>query len=321
MEKYSIGIDLGGTKILAGLVDVQTGEVVCSTKKKTKKERGPEAIIKRITNLINELLEISGVALEDIKSIGLGIAGQVDRENGILLAAPNLDCKDVDFKSILEDKFHKPVLIGNDVEVATIGELLFGAGKNHNNFVCVFVGTGVGSGIVLDGKLYTGFSGTAGEIGHIIVDSGGRACGCGANGCLEAYASRTAIEQIIKGSIKKGRKSIITDYIKSDGVIRSKFIKMAFDEKDEVVLNCLTEAAEYLSSGLASVINFLNPEMIIMGGGLINAIDSFFDLTKRITIAKCLPTPSKNIKIEKTKLGDFSGVVGAALLDTYRNNK
>lgn len=321
MEKYSIGIDLGGTKILAGLVNTQTGEVVAYTKKKTKKERGPEVIIKRITNLINELLETSGVSLDDINSIGLGIAGQVDRENGILISAPNLDCKDVNFKHIFEDKFHKPVLIGNDVEVATIGELLFGAGKNHNNFVCVFVGTGVGSGIVMNGKLYTGFSGTAGEIGHIIVSSGGRACGCGANGCLEAYASRTAIEQIIKGSIKKGRKSIITEYIKSDGVIRSKFIKMAFDEKDEVVLNCLTEAAEYLSSGLASVINFLNPEMIIMGGGLINAIDSFFDLTKRKTIAKCLPTPSANIKIEKTLLGDFSGVVGAALLDFYRNNK
>lgn len=318
MSNYSIGIDLGGTKILAAIVNTQTGEVVFSSKKKTKKDKGADKITKKVINLVQELTDESGISIEEIQSIGIGLAGQVDRQNGILLAAPNLDCFNVNFKTILEEKFNRPVFIGNDVEVATVGELMFGAGKGHDNFVCVFVGTGVGSGIVIDGKIHSGFTGTAGEIGHITVSQDGRACGCGANGCLEAYASRTAIEQKIRGAIKKGHKSIIVDLIGSDGIIRSKHLKIALEEKDEIVLNCITEAAEYLSSGLASVINFLNPEMLVLGGGLIDAVDFFFDLTKRKTRAKCLPTPSEKTLIEKAMLGDYSGVVGAALLKNYR---
>ncbi len=318
MASYSIGIDLGGTKILAGIVDLNTGEVIFSAKKKTKKEKGSEIITKKVINIVKELIEESKISLEEIKSIGIGLAGQVDRKKGVLIAAPNLDCFNVNFKNILEEKYKKPVFIGNDVEVATVGELMFGSGVGYKNFVCVFVGTGVGSGIVIDGKMFTGYTGTAGEIGHITVSCGGRACGCGGNGCLEAYASRTAIEHKIRGAIKKGHKSVIIDYIKEDGAIRSKHLKAALDMKDEVVLNCITEASEYLSSGLASIINFLNPELVIMGGGLIDAVDFFYDLTKRKTIAKCLPTPSEKTQIKKARLGDFSGVIGAALLENYR---
>lgn len=318
MANYSIGIDLGGTKILAAIVDITNGKVIHYAKKKTKKERGANVITKKVINIVQQLLDESGISIDEIQSIGIGLAGQVDRDNGILLAAPNLDCFNVNFKNILEERYGKPVFVGNDVEVATVGELMFGAGVGYKNFVCVFVGTGVGSGIVIDGKMFTGHTGTAGEIGHITVSCGGRGCGCGGNGCLEAYASRTAIEQKIRGAIKKGHKSIIVDYIKDDGAIRSKHLQIALEQKDEVVLNCITEAAEYLSSGLASVINFLNPQLIILGGGLIDAVDFFFDLTKGKTIAKCLPTPSEKTNILKAKLGDFSGVVGAALLNIYR---
>lgn len=321
MASYSIGIDLGGTKILAAIVDTKTGEIVFSAKKKTKKERGGEAIAKKTVSIVADLIEESKIPIEKIESIGIGLAGQVDRANGVLIAAPNLDCFNVDFKNIMEKKYGKPTFVGNDVEVATIGELMFGSGVGYKNFVCVFVGTGVGSGIVIDGKIHTGYTGTAGEIGHITVAYGGRACGCGANGCLEAYASRSAIEHKIKGAIKKGQKSVIVDYIKNDGIIRSKFLKKAIDMKDELVLNCITEASEYLSSGLASVINFLNPELVILGGGLIGAINCFYDLTKTKTISKCLPTPSAKTQIKKAKLGDFSGVIGAALLKTYREEK
>ncbi|MDD3593041.1 MAG: ROK family protein [Candidatus Gastranaerophilales bacterium] len=319
-KKYSIGIDLGGTKIIAGIVNEQTGEVVVSCKKKTKKEKGTEVITKKIISILDELLKNPAVKKEEINSIGIGLAGQVDRENGVLISAPNLECYAVKFKQILEEKFDIPVYAGNDVEVATIGEKTFGAGAGYKNFVCIFVGTGVGSGIVLDGKIHLGATGTAGEIGHIIVSSGGRACGCGGNGCLEAYASRSAIEHKIKGAIKKGHQSVIIDYIKQDGAIRSRHLKSALDKQDEIVLNCITEAAEYLSSGIASIINFLNPELIIIGGGLIEAVDFFFDLTKSKAIAKSLPVPSNQIQIVKAKLGDFSGVVGAALLKKTREN-
>ncbi len=318
MDKYAIGIDLGGTKIIAGIVDIHSGKVLYSAKKKTKKEKGADEITLKVCNIVEELISTSEISPNDISSIGIGLAGQVDRKKGILISAPNLNCVNINFKEILEKKLNIPTFIGNDVEVATLGEFSFGAGKNKNNFVCIFVGTGVGSGIVINGKIYHGASGTAGEIGHIIVASEGRSCGCGGNGCLEAYASRSAIEQKIKGAIKKGHKSLITDFIKKDGLIRSKHIKKAIELHDEVVLDCLSEAAEYLSSGIASIINFFNPELIIIGGGLIEAVDFFFDMTKNKAIKKSLPTPSEYVKIEKTKLGDFSGVIGAALLKTYR---
>ncbi|MFA6989119.1 MAG: ROK family protein [Candidatus Gastranaerophilaceae bacterium] len=318
MAKYSIGVDLGGTKIIAGVINTETGEVIAHAKKKTKKEKGSDLIIQKIIESIEKALCLSQIPIEQIDSIGLGLAGQVDRKNGILIAAPNLDCFNINFKEILENHFKKPVFTGNDVEVATIGEMNFGSGMGYDNFVCIFVGTGVGSGIVQNGKITQGASGTAGEIGHIIVDSGGRFCPCGGNGCLEAYASRTAVEKKIRAALKNGHKSIIVDLIKDDGIIRSKYLQQAVEENDEVVLNSITEAAEYLSSGLATVINFLNPKLIILGGGLIEAVDLFYELSIKKAIAKALPIPGGQIKITKTKLADFSGIVGASLLQNYR---
>lgn len=318
MGKYSIGIDLGGTKILTALVDKSTGEVISYIKKKTKKDKGPDKIVQKIINSINELLNESGKVISEIDNIGIGAAGQIDRENGIIINAPNLDCADLNIKEILEKQFNKDILLGNDVEIATIGEMYFGAGKGEKDFVCIFVGTGIGSGIVQDGRLRYGTTGTAGEIGHIIVDVGGRSCGCGGCGCLEAYASRLAIEKRIIGALKKGRKSDIVNYLVEDKPIKTSMLKKSLDNKDELVMQIINEASEYLASGLASVINFYNPSMIILGGGLMDAIDYFYSHSIEIAKIKSLPTPSKSIRFEKARLGDFSGVIGAALLAEYR---
>ena len=279
MKKYSIGIDLGGTKILIALVDRNTGEVLEHVKKKTKKDKGPKNIIRKMLEGIEELIEISGKTFDEISSIGVGAAGQIDRKNGVIIAAANLDCYDLNLKKILTEKFDIPVYVGNDVEIATIGEQKFGAGKDCNDFVCVFVGTGVGSAIVKDGKIIIGATGTAGEIGHIIVDLNGRQCSCGAHGCLEAYASRSAIERRIEGALKKGRKSCILDYLETGKSITSSMIQKSIEREDELVIQCVTEASEYLSGGIASIINFINPELIILGGGLIEAVDYFYQKT------------------------------------------
>ena len=314
MKKYSIGVDLGGTKILAGIVEKQTGKVVFEVKNKTKKEKGNKKITAKIIETIEELLNSSDIPGEEISSIGLGLAGQVDREKGILINAVNLDCKDLNVKEILEKKFLIPVNIGNDVEVATFGELKFGAGIGYKDIVCIFVGTGVGSSIVKDGKIHLGASQSAGEIGHIIVDLNGRACACGGNGCLEAYASRTAIETRILGAVKKGRKSVITEL--TDGKsISSKHIKKSLEAHDEVVTQYVNEAIDYLSGGIASVINFYNPELIILGGGLIQSVEDFYLQTIKKARAKSLPTPAAKIEFKKAALGDYSGVIGAALLE------
>lgn len=315
MKKYSVGIDLGGTKILIALVDKQTGEILHHVKKKTKKQKGPENIMKKMIEGIEELLEESRISVEEISSIGVGAAGQIDRKNGILIGAPNLDCFNLNIKNILEKHFNLPVYLGNDVEIAAIGEMKFGSGKGCKDFVCIFVGTGVGSCIVKNGAIIYGATGTAGEIGHIIVDLNGRQCACGAHGCLEAYASRSAIETRIEGALKKGRKSCIQDYLEPGKSITSSMIQKSIEREDELVLQCVTEASEYLSGGIASIINFVNPELVILGGGLIEAVDYFYQKTIKKAKSKSLPVPAEKIKFTKAMLGDYSGVTGAAFLE------
>ena len=315
MKKYSVGIDLGGTKILIALVNRETGEVVGSVKKKTKKDKGPKNIIRKMIEGIDELIEETKVSQDEISSIGVGAAGQVDRANGILIAAANLDCYDLNIKEKINEHYDIPVFLGNDVEIAAIGELKFGAAKGYQDIVCIFVGTGVGSAIVKDGKIIKGATGTAGEIGHIIVDLNGRPCACGAHGCLEAYASRSAIERRIEGALKKGRHSVILDYMENGKSITSHMIHDSIERNDELVVQCVDEAAEYLSGGIASVINFINPQLIVLGGGLIEAVDYFYQKVTKKAKAKSLPVPATKIEFKKAALGDFSGVVGAAFLE------
>ena len=314
MKKFSIGIDLGGTKILIALVNKETGEVVHHVKKKTKKDKGPQNIIRKMVSGIEELLEESKFHIEDIDSIGVGAAGQVDRKNGIIIGAPNLDCYDLNIREHLTSHFNLPVYLGNDVEIAAMGEMKFGAAKGCDDFVCVFVGTGVGSSIVKDGKIIHGATGTAGEIGHMIVDLNGRQCACGAHGCLEAYASRSAIEKRIEGALRKGRHSAILDYMETGKSISSSMIQKSIEREDELVIQCVNEAAEYLSGGLASIINFINPKLIILGGGLIEAVDYFYKNTIKKARAKSLPVPATKVEFKKAELGDYSGVIGAAFL-------
>ena len=271
---------------------------------------------------VNELLENSHFDIAQIDSIGIGAPGQVDRERGVLISAPNLNCENLNLKAILEREFYVPVFLGNDVEIATLGEMKFGAGKDCEDFVCIFVGTGIGSGIVQNGTVRHGATGTAGEIGHIIVDAGGRPCGCGSNGCLEAYASRSAIEARIMGALKKGRSSVITEYMRDDKAISSKMIRKSLEHKDELITQILFEASDYLSNGLATIINFYNPELIVLGGGLIDAVDEFYERTITKAKAKALPVPASKIQFKKAKLGDYSGVVGACFLqDTQKLKK
>ena len=321
MPNYAIGIDLGGTKILTGLVNKGNGEVLYSIKQKTGKEKDAETIVEKLKLSIKELLETSHFDIAQIDSIGIGAPGQVDRDKGILVSAPNLNCENLNLKAIMEREFYIPTFIGNDGEIATLGEMKFGAGKDYNDFVCIFVGTGIGSGIACDGKVRHGATGTAGEIGHIIVDAGGRPCGCGANGCLEAYASRTAIEARIMGALKKGRPSVITEFMRDDKAISSKMIRKALEHKDELITQILFEASDYLSNGLATIINFYNPELIVMGGGLIDAVDEFYERTITKAKAKALPIPASKIQFKKAKLGDFSGVVGACFLQDSQKTR
>lgn len=317
---YALGIDLGGTKVLASIVDVTTGEVVSSVRKRTKAEKGQDYISKRTVELgMQALNEAQLPASAEIVAIGVGAAGQIDRRAGVILDAPNLGVRNLDLGDLLGKQFDKPVSVGNDVEVATVGELYYGSGRGYKNFVCVFVGTGIGGGIVHGGRMYTGLTGTAGEIGHMPIDSAGRVCGCGNRGCLEAYASRTAITKAIMAEIHHGRKSVLADEAalqlkQGETIIRSGLLADAIKQNDALTIEIVTEAADYLGYGLGGVINFYNPECVILGGGVIEAIDLLFERASSRALTIALSQPARHTKIMRTKLGDFSGVVGAACL-------
>lgn len=319
----AIGVDFGGTKLLAAVVDVSNGEIVGTAKKKTDPDDDAKALMARIYDGIDDAMDDAGLKKrQGIKGIGVGIAGQIDTEAGILLGAPNLSQATVNLPiaAMLEEKYKVRARLLNDVQVAAVGEGKFGAGKNCSNFFCVFVGTGVGGAIVRDGTLYTGATGTAGEVGHLIIHANGRHCGCGGRGHLEAYASRTAITRTILGELKRGRKTILTKLEPSlaggesdGGALRSGLLAKAMKENDPLVTETLTEAGTDLGLGLASVINLLNPSKIIVGGGVIEAVDYLFEVASQRAIRESLPTPAKSTEIVRAKLGDNAGIVGAAI--------
>ncbi|GCE13168.1 ROK family protein [Tengunoibacter tsumagoiensis] len=318
--KYALGIDLGGTKTLAALIDITTGEVIASARKRTRAERGQDFVSQRTIELATAALEAANLPEgTELVAVGIGAAGQIDRKAGVVLDAPNLGIHNMPLGEILGKRFNTPVAVGNDVEVAALGESIYGSGKNYKNFICIFVGTGIGSGIVQNGTMYTGLTGTAGEVGHMVVQMDGRICGCGGRGCLEAYASRTAITKAILAEIHHGRPSVLSKDslgLLKDGdiVIRSGVLAAAIQQKDELVTEAIIAAAQYLGVALGSILNFYNPEAIILGGGVVEAVDLLYETATHRARTTALSGPARQTPILRAKLGDFSGVVGAACL-------
>jgi glucokinase len=320
--RYAVGVDIGGTKIYAGIINVETGQVLGTARKRTHPERGEGFFSERLISVIDTALtetKIPGGGAPE--AIGVGIAGQVDRVSGLLLAAPNLaeGMRNFPVSQLLSERFRLPIVLGNDVEVATYGEQQFGSGRGYDDFVCVFVGTGIGGAIVQNGTIRKGATGTAGEIGHTVVQYGGRICGCGGRGHLEAYASRTAITRVLLAELSRGRESKLRDLIgKDDAAIRSGVIARCFKDGDELVTETLTEAADFLGAGLGSLATFYNPRRIILGGGLIEAVEPFMVRAEHRAREVALPVPGRALEIVRAALGDNSGIVGAAWMAANR---
>lgn len=323
-KSYAIGVDFGGTKVLASVVDLETGKEKGTAKRKSDPHDTADQLLERIYATIDGAIkDAKGVGRGKIGGIGVGIAGQVDSDRGVLLGAPNLSQATVDLPlaTRLTDRYDLPAALLNDVQIAALGEARFGAGAGCDDFLCVFVGTGVGGAIVRNGKLVRGATGTAGEIGHLIIHANGRFCGCGGRGHLEAYASRTAITAALVEEVRRGHPSILTElapglFDQAPGglAIRSGVLAKAVRAGDELVVETITEAGHYLGLGLASAINLLNPARIILGGGVIEAVDLLFDVAARRARREALPIPGQSVEIVRAKLGDSAGVVGAAIL-------
>lgn len=323
MARYAIGVDFGGTKVLAAVVDVETGKVKGTGKKKTSAKDGPDQLVDRIFSTCDDALKDAGVKIGEIAGIGVGIAGQVDTAKGHLIGTANLSRAVVDLPIAkrITDRYKVPAALRNDVHIAAIGEDRFGAGKDVSDFLCVFVGTGIGGGIVSEGQLVTGATGNAGELGHTTIQVDGRICGCGARGHLEAYASRTAITNALMGELRRGKPSILRDLLPDvdpaaygGEAMRSGIISKAVEAGDEVTIRVVTSAGEYLGYGLASIVNFLNPQRIILGGGVIEAVDLIFETAEKVTRRESFPSAGQQVEIVRAALGDNSGVVGAAVI-------
>lgn len=323
-KKHALGIDFGGTKLLAAIVDLDSGEVVATAKQRTSAADGPKEVLGRLHAVADAAIDSAKLKPKQLAGIGVGAAGQVDAESGVLRGTPNLSQAviDLEIAQSLRNRYKIPAALRNDVQVAAAGELAFGAGKGVSEFLCCFVGTGVGGAVITGGRLIAGATGSAGEIGHIIVDAGGRICGCGGRGHLEAYASRTAITSSLMGDLKRGRASILRELAPDlataamwpeSGAVRSGVLREAIARGDELVIETVTEAGRYLGIGLASVINLLNPERIILGGGVIESVGLLYDVAVEYAKRESLAAPVQAVSFTRAKLGDHAGVIGAAL--------
>ncbi len=316
-----IGVDMGGTKILSAVIDAE-GNILGTAKVSTKAGRGAIAVIDRIANCIQRAVDKSGVDAASIQAVGIGAPGPLDPATGVVIFAPNLGWRDVPLKTELEARTGFPTFVDNDVNVGTLGEHVFGAGRGIQSVVGIFVGTGIGGGIILQGELFHGASKTAGEIGHIIVKAGGPRCGCGTRGCLEAIASRTAMtKQFRKAILKKGKKSVLSELTGGDlSAIRSGVLAKAVRLNDALTLKVLKKVTKYLGIGIGSIVNFLNPEMIVLGGGVVEALDdTFLDGIRAATKKYSLPNTLEGVQIVRAELGDNSGILGAAALARQRS--
>lgn len=312
MNKYYICLDIGGTKILGALFD-QDKKIVSTVKKNALAEKGQDAMLEQICGVIDEISLQAEKG--SIAAIGAGVPGIITDE-GKIIYTPNIPLSDFNMKEYIQNKYNIPFFMDNDVNVGTVGEWKYGAGKGMKDVVGIFVGTGIGGGIVVGGKLHRGAGFSAGEVGHVVLNPEGPYCNCGSRGCLEAYSSKIAITKYIKSQIDRGRKSIITELDNGkSSTIKSSVLKKAVKEKDALAIEVLDRAAYYLAAGAASILNVLNPEILILGGGVIEALDKqIMPVFKRHLTGFTMPSVLDKTKIATAELGDDAIIYGAAAL-------
>jgi len=317
--KHVLGIDLGGTKILTAVV-TQSGEVISRAKKKTQAKKSTAVILDRLAMCCRDAVEAAGMNFKQISGIGIGSPGPLDPIKGEVIETPNMNLTGAPITAHLEKQFKVPTFLDNDVNIGTLGEFTYGAGKGKKHVVGIFLGTGVGGGVIVDGKLLHGFSLNAGELGHMKLVVGGDVCGCGLKGCLEAYASKTAIIRRMKKAVDSGKPTILTDLIGSDWTkLTSKVFKQAVADNDKLVKTEIRRAAKYTGIGVGSLLNILSPEVVVIGGGLVEALeDEIMPLVRRHAERNCFPIVSKGVQIVPAKLGDDAGILGAAALAWQR---
>jgi glucokinase len=310
------GIDLGGTKIQAAILD-DKHEVLAEARRQTPTKGGPEDVAKEMAAALREAAEQAGIKTEDLEGIGVGSPGDANEETGVVTGARNLPGWEGSFAlaDFLSKDLGTPVKVGNDVQVAVEAEYHLGAAKSYKTVVGVFWGTGVGGGLVLDGKPWLG-RGAAGEIGHVVVKRGGPRCSAGHPGCMEAYAGRGMMEAKARREVASGRKTKLFEIMEEHGRDRlsSGIWERALHHEDKLAEELMLRAEEALAAGIASIVNLLDPECVILGGGMGVRFAGRYLPKIKDRMAEYLFDPAEPPVFEVSALGDLGGAIGASLL-------
>ncbi len=313
-KEYVIGIDLGGTKIYAAVVD-PNGNILATARKKTKPDKGFEKTVERIAKTAKKAVENAGLTMTEIKAAGIGSPGPLDLKAGKIIETPNLKWKDAPLRDELQKYLKVPVAIDNDGNVGILGEWAYGAGKGANDLVGLFIGTGVGGGVIVNGQLLHGYNENAGELGHMILDPNGPKCGCGNHGCLEAFASRLAIEREIQVIHLNGTPTTLISYLQDGERLRSKILAKAYEDGDKPVKLALEKSASYIGYAVASLLNIFNPQVVVLGGGVVEALgETYVRIVRKVAENNVFAISKRNVKIVAAALKDDSAVLGAARL-------
>ena len=312
---YYIGIDLGGTNIAVGLVN-EDGKIVAKKSVPTRNERSSEEIIKDMALTAIDVVKENGYSMDEVVSIGVGSPGSVDKDNGVVISANNLNFLNTNIRKGIQEYVNKPVYIDNDANCAAWAEAVAGAAKGVKHSVMITLGTGVGGGIVVDGKLYSGFNFFGGELGHMVIAADGEQCNCGRKGCWERYSSATALIRITKEHAEKDKNSLIWKLVEEEGKFSGRTAFNAARQGDAAGKAAVAEYLKYLSIGLANVISIFQPEILVIGGGVSNEGKDLFEPVTELTFAQKYTKSEdvKQTKIVKAMLGNDAGIVGAALL-------
>ena len=306
-KEYVVAVDLGGTKIYTALVDLD-GNMVNEKIVSTEADKGVETIVNNIKSTINYV--INGIDKNNIKAIGSGSPGPLDVKKGLIVAPPNLPFKNYNIVEELKNTYELPTFLVNDANAATLAEYMFGVGKGTENMVYVAVSTGIGGGAILNGKIYRGSTSNALEVGHTTVSENGPRCGCGNKGCSERMSSGTAIMKRAVEAVNSNVKTSLKDY--ENVSAKEVFIEAA--KGDYVANDILNESLSYLGLVVSNVMNTLDPDMVVLGGGVINGGDIVIEKVREVVNSRCLDIIAENCKIEKSNLEGKSGVLGAAAL-------
>lgn len=312
-QRPVLAVDLGGTKIIAAAVSPD-GKIICRNRCPTMADRSPEVVIDRILSAVNRVIAQTRLETSEVIGIGIAAAGILDTNKGMVTTSPNLPgWRNVPLRDIVADKLGIVTYLINDADAAALGEHHFGAGKGVTNLLYLTVSTGIGGGIIMDGQLYSGADGCAGELGHMTIEAHGPQCHCGNFGCLEALASGWAVAGEARRRIGRGETSNMIGLAGGRlENITAETVSLAARQGDQLACDIVAKAANYLGVGLANLVNIFNPELIVIGGGLSKMGEMLLKPARKVIKERAFQMPAQTVRIVRARLGSNAGIIGAA---------